>query len=65
MDSLGKNLKQIRKSRGLSQKEVAFNCDMDEQNYRRIENGKTNPTLKSLHRIGEALSVSVTELLST
>ena len=61
---LGKNLKKIRRSRSLTQKEVSADCGMDEQNYRRIENGKTNPTLKSLHRISEALDVSLTDMLT-
>lgn len=48
----------------MTQRDVAYKCDMDEQNYRRIENGKINPTLKSLHRISSALDVSIPVLLN-
>ncbi len=36
---IGKNLKQARKDKGLTQKEVAFKLRMTQQQYSRFENG--------------------------
>lgn len=57
------NLKQIRDKRSLTQRDVAILCGMDEQNYRRIENIKVSPSLKSLMRISLGLGLSISELL--
>ena len=47
----------------MTQKDVAFACEMEEQNYRRVEKGLTNPTLKSLVRICAALEINLKDLL--
>lgn len=60
--SLTKRLELIRKEKGYTQRHVAFNCDMEEQNYRRIEKGLTNPTLKSLVKICEVLEIDIKDL---
>jgi len=56
-------LESSRKKRGMTQKDVAFACEMEEQNYRRVEKGLTNPTLKSLVRICAALEINLKDLL--
>ncbi len=38
-ETVGKNLKQARKDKGLTQKEVAFKLHMTQQQYSRFENG--------------------------
>lgn len=55
-------LETARKKRGMTQKDVAFACEMEEQNYRRIEKGLTNPTLKSLVRICTVLEIDLKTL---
>lgn len=55
-------IESARKKRGMTQKDVAFACEMEEQNYRRIEKGLTNPTLKSLVRICTVLDVDLKSL---
>lgn len=55
-------LETARKKRGMTQKDVAFACEMEEQNYRRIEKGLTNPTLKSLVRICTVLDIDLKSL---
>jgi transcriptional regulator with XRE-family HTH domain len=60
---LGDNVARYRKEKRLTQREVAFACGMEEQNYRRIEKSLTNPTLKTLIRISEVFNVEVTDLL--
>ena len=38
-EAVGKNLKQARKDKGLTQKEVASRLNMTQQQYSRFENG--------------------------
>ena len=60
---LGKNISSIRKSKGIKQIDLAYACDFEKQNMQRIEAGKTNPTIKTLLKIAEALEVTVIDLL--
>lgn len=62
LNSLGSALKHARNKKGLTQKDVAYACEMEEQNYQRIERGRTNPTLRSLIRISVVLEVELSDL---
>lgn len=62
LNSISQQLQAARKKRGLTQKDVAFACEMEEQNYRRVEKGLTNPTLKSLIRICLVLEIEIKSL---
>ena len=59
---LGARMKHVRKGRGLTQRDVADRCDMEESAYRRVENAGTSPTLKTILAISRALEVSVLDL---
>jgi transcriptional regulator with XRE-family HTH domain len=59
---LGNNIKRIRQKRKISQVELADVCNFEKQNMQRIEAGKTNPTVKTLLKIAQALEISVIEL---
>lgn len=60
---LGEAIKKAREAKGLSQKEVALGCKMDQSHYSRIENAKTDPTFSVIMRIAKALRMEVHELL--
>lgn len=62
IENLSSKIESSRKLKGKTQKDIAFLCDMEEQNYRRIEKGETNPTLKSLVKICVALEMEITDL---
>ena len=47
----------------LSQRLLAANVDLEERHLRRIEKGRTNPTLGTLYDIAIELDVSLEELL--
>jgi transcriptional regulator with XRE-family HTH domain len=67
MDSraiLGRNLRRLRRRRGLTQEELAFEAGIDLTYMGGIERGKRNPTLLVLARIAKALSVSLAKLVS-
>ena len=58
---IGENLKRVRKSKGLSQRKLAWDCNTDESTIRRIEQGKLNTTVSSLKRIADALEIPIEE----
>lgn len=59
---LGDAVKKVRDAKGLSQKEVALSCKMDQAHYSRIENGKTDPSFSVVIRIAKALGIELHEL---
>jgi transcriptional regulator with XRE-family HTH domain len=62
-EKLGKNLKRIRTKKGISQGGIARSLEVSRGFISNIENGKTNPTLATIARLAQALSVSVDKLL--
>lgn len=56
-------IKSIRVERGLTQKKLAEMAEMNEVQLRAIENGRGNPTVKTLERIAIALEVPINDLL--
>jgi transcriptional regulator with XRE-family HTH domain len=60
--NLGQCIKKVREAKGLSGKQVATAAKMDNANYSRIENGKTDPTFSLVLRIAKALDVELHEL---
>ena len=59
---IGKNIKRIRIKKGLTQLQAAKLCGMLDPQYRRYENGKSNPRASTVERIATALSVPISEL---
>jgi len=60
---LGKNLRQIRTQKGMTQGDIVRALGVSRSFVSNIENGKTNPTLSTIKRIADALGVSVDRLL--
>ncbi|MBQ8459309.1 helix-turn-helix transcriptional regulator [bacterium] len=60
---LGKNLRKLRKSKGLSQEELSLNLDFDGSYIGKVENGKLNITLDKLINIAEYFQIDIIELL--
>lgn len=61
--TLGERIRKIRVSKKISQAELAARCNFEAPNLRRIEAGKTNPTIKTLFKISEALEIDFLDLL--
>ncbi|MUK37851.1 helix-turn-helix domain-containing protein [Aliivibrio fischeri] len=59
----GEQLREIRKSRGISQDKLALIADIDRSYVGRIERGEVNITLEKVYDLAEALECNVTELL--
>jgi len=60
---IGEKIKKTRQSKNLAQKEVALALGMDQSQYSRIENGKTDPYFSTIDKIAQALNVQLAELL--
>lgn len=60
---VGRNLAVIRKNKGLSQEELAFECNLHRTYISGIERGIRNPTILILDKIAKALKVKPAELL--
>ena len=58
---LGLAIAKQRVRKKLTQTEVAYKCDFERGNLRRIEKGKSNVTAESLLKISEAIGVPVSK----
>lgn len=59
---LGKNIAQMREKRKLTQYKLAKEIFTDQSNLARIEDGKVNPTVKTLLKISTVLKCRVKDL---
>lgn len=60
---ISSRIRELRIERRLTVQELAYRCDMERSNLSRIESGRTNPTLKTLCTICNALGVSLREVV--
>ncbi len=58
---IGTRIRELRKKKKLTQLELALRCKFEKARISRIETGKTNPTIKSLYIISQALEADITE----
>ncbi|OAF18665.1 helix-turn-helix domain-containing protein [Bradyrhizobium neotropicale] len=62
--TVGKNVRRLRKQKGMTQEELAFAAEIDLTYVGGIERGKRNPSLLVMARIAEALSAPLSRLVS-
>jgi len=55
---VGMRIKELRTRKGFSQEKLALEAEIDRTYLAGIENGKRNPTLKSLEKILRTLEIS-------
>ncbi len=63
LKKLGERISQLRKKSGKSQSQFSYEMGWDKPNLRKIEKGKTNPTVKTLIKISDVLQITLSELL--
>ena len=63
LEKLGKNISKIREKKKMTQYKLAKEIFADQSNLARIENGKANPTIKTLLKISSVLKCSVKDLV--
>lgn len=63
LKQFGTEIKTVRKSKQLSQFQLASLCDVDIRTIQRIEKGEFNPSLRVLIRIANAFDMSLSNLI--
>lgn len=61
--AFGQRIRQLRKSRGLSQENLAFSAGVHRTYVGMIERGEKNITLSNIRKMADAFGISVSELL--
>lgn len=59
---LGNNLRNARRSRGMSQEELALEADMKRSYVSDIERGTRNPSVRAVEKLAVALGIDAVEL---
>lgn len=60
---VGKKVEELRKKKGLSQRELGFLIESNKQNIYKIEAGLYCPTIATLYYLAEALSCEISDFL--
>ena len=65
LKALAANIKRHRKLAGISQEELAFQCEIDRTYISKLGRGVANPSLLILARVAEMLKVEIEELIKS
>ena len=57
-EEIGKRIKEIRSEKGISQEKLAHKSELELTDVSGVENGKRNPSKKSLEKIINALDIN-------
>lgn len=57
-EEIGKRIKEIRSEKGISQEKLALKAELDRTYVAGVENGKRNPSIKSLEKSINALDIN-------
>jgi len=63
MNSVGKNIKQLRNVKGITQDQLAEKLHVTRQAVSNWENGKTQPDIETLSALAECFEITVEELI--
>ncbi|MCL2697181.1 MAG: helix-turn-helix transcriptional regulator [Oscillospiraceae bacterium] len=63
MENFAEHLKNIRTTKGLTQRQVAVGIDVSERLYQRYEAGKGKPSFDNLWALADFFDISVDELM--
>lgn len=58
---IGKKIQEIRESQNLTQDDLSTKTNLD--NIGRLETGNTNPTIRTLYKVSQALKVKLKDLV--
>lgn len=61
---IGHRIKQLREKKGMSQKDLAFESDLDRSYIASVENGQRNISIVNITKIATALKVSLKEFFN-
>ena len=61
--TIGKQIKRYREQAGLTQEQLAYVVGVTQENISQMENDKLGITVDKLHKICDALDVTITDIL--
>lgn len=61
-ERLGKRIKELRTSMGLSQEKFALSINMDRTYFASVESGKRNISITNIEKIANSLGITLEEL---
>lgn len=66
LKDIGQRIRKVRLAKNLTQLDLVSRIDgeVDPTNISRIESGRTNPTIFTLHKLADAMEISVVQLLN-
>jgi transcriptional regulator with XRE-family HTH domain len=62
ISAFGKNLRKLRKTKGLSQEDLANDADIPLSQVGRIERGEVNTTISTAYVLAKALDIEIYKL---
>lgn len=62
VNSIGNKIREVRKSIGLTQEQLAEKAGIDNKHLSKIENGLHLPTYKTLEKIYEAFEININDI---
>ena len=63
-ERIGKRIRFIRESRGLSQKDLAYSADLDRSYIASVENGYRNISIINIEKIAHAMQVTLSDFFT-
>ncbi|HJU45398.1 MAG TPA: helix-turn-helix transcriptional regulator [Chitinophagaceae bacterium] len=64
LKKFGAHLKELRETKGLSLRQLSYNCNVDFSNIGQMEKGLINPTLLTIIDLAKGLEISQIELMN-
>lgn len=66
LKDIGQRIRKVRLAKNLTQLDLVSRIEgeVDPTNISRIESGRTNPTIFTLHKLADAMEISVVQLLN-
>lgn len=63
-NNIGQRIRELRDQRGLSQKDLSYNADLDRSYIAGVENGKRNISIVNVQKIAQALNINLQEFFN-
>jgi len=61
---IGNNIKELRKSKGVTQQQIADLINMHRSNYSKVENGQREISISALNKIAKYFNVSIDDIIN-
>ena len=63
LGKFGRRLRELRKSKGLSQEQLGLECDLSQTYLSEVELGKRNVSLLNIHALAKTLGVTLAQFM--